>query len=73
LNLAEEQKRLKQEKVLQTSADLYTTGEKLKTTAKKLGLEENTIEIKQAIANLINDKSKLQEMQSKLESKSPEK
>jgi len=71
--LAEEQKRLKQEKVLQTSADLYTTGEKLKTTAKKLGLEENTIEIKQAIANLINDKSKLQEMQSKLESKSPEK
>ena len=73
LNLAEEQKRLKQEKVLQTSPDFYTTGEKLKTTAKKLGLEENTIEIKQAIANLINDKSKLQEMQSKLESKSPEK
>ena len=67
LNLAEEQKRIKQQKIEETKLDLTATSDKLKSTAKKLGLEENTIEIKQAIANLITDKSKLEELQSKFE------
>jgi hypothetical protein len=67
LNLAEEQKRIKQQKIEETKLDLTATSDKLKSTAQKLGLEENTIEIKQAIANLITDKSKLEELQSKFE------
>ena len=53
--------------------DLSSSSDKLKSTAKKLGLEENTIEIKQAIENLINDKSKLAELQSKFDAHSQKK
>ncbi len=69
LNLTEEQKRIKQQKIEETKLDLSATSDKLKSTAQKLGLEENTIEIKQAIANLITNKSKLEELQSKFESR----
>jgi hypothetical protein len=73
LNLAEEQKRIKQNKIEMSQNDLSSSSDKLKSTAKKLGLEENTIEIKQAIENLINDKSKLAELQSKFDAHSQKK
>lgn len=68
LNLAEEQKRIKQNKIEMSLNEFISTTDKLKSTAQKLGLEENSIEIKQAIDNLINDKTKLQDLQSKFES-----
>lgn len=64
-SIAEEQKKIKQEKLSEIDDTLYSKSEKLKTIAKKIGIEENTIEMKNAISKISKDKNSIDILSSK--------
>lgn len=65
-NLLNEQKRIKQQKIQSIPPDLVAKSQKIKQIANELGLEENSLEIKKAVDNLLKDKSKIEKLTGKL-------
>ena len=65
-NLINEQKRIKQQKIQNIPIDLVEKSEKIKQIANQLGLEENSLEIKKAVENMLKDKSKIEKLTGKL-------
>jgi len=65
-NLMNEQKRIKQQKIQNIPADLVAKSERIKQIANELGLEENSLEIKKAVDNMLKDKSKIEKLTGKL-------
>lgn len=65
-NLMNEQKRIKQQKIKNIPVDLVSKSEKIKSIANELGLEENSLEIKKTVDNMLNDQSKIEKLTGKL-------
>ncbi len=65
-NLMNEQKKIKQEKIQNIPTDLVSKSEKIKQIANELGLEENSLEIKKTVDNLLKDQSKIDKLTGKL-------
>ena len=65
-NLINEQKRIKQQKIMSIPDDLVSKSEKIKSIANELGLEENSLEIKKTVDNLLKDKTKIEKLTGKL-------
>lgn len=65
-NLMNEQKKIKQKKIQNIPIDLIDKSEKIKQIANELGLEENSLEIKKAVDNMLKDQRKLDELTGKL-------
>lgn len=64
-SIAEEQKKIKEEKLSEIDNTIYNKTEKLKSVAKKIGIEENTIEMKNSISKLAKDKNSIDLLSSK--------
>ena len=65
-NLLNEQKRIKQQKIKNIPVDLISKSEKIKSIANELGLEENSLEIKKTVDNMLSDQSKIEKLSGKL-------
>lgn len=65
-NLMNEQKKIKEQKIKQIPLDLISKSNEIKKIANDLGLEENSLEIKKTVDNLIKDKSKIDKLTGKL-------
>lgn len=65
-NLLNEQKRIKQQKIKNIPVDLVSKSEKIKSIANELGLEENSLEIKKTVDNMLKDQSKIEKLSGKL-------
>lgn len=65
-NLMNEQKRIKQQKIKDLPSELIDKSEKIKKIANELGLEENSLEIKKTVDNILKDQSKLDKLSGKL-------
>lgn len=66
MNLINEQKKIKEAKLKNIPAELLNKADKVKEIASKMGLEENTIEMKKAMENARKDKSIIDKLSSKL-------
>ncbi len=66
MNLINEQKKIKEAKLKNIPEELFNKTDKVKEIASKMGLEENTIEMKKAMEKATKDKSIIDKLSSKL-------
>jgi predicted membrane protein len=66
MNLLNEQKKIKEAKLKNIPNEIIGKSVKVKEIASKMGLEENTIEMKKAMDNALKDKSIIDKLSSKL-------
>ena len=64
-SIYEEQKRIKEEKIKNINNEIINKTDKLKSIAKKIGIEENSLEMKKSIAELTKDKNSIESLSSK--------